>query len=55
MELVRVEVGKKEVRGRNPEWMRFNKFLSAYSHNNLYMVHSLTGAMKSNRKKKILS
>ena len=44
--MVRVEVGKTEVRSRKAQWMRLSKFLDDYPHSDLYMVHSLTGSMK---------
>lgn len=45
--MVRVEVGKKEMRGRKAKWMRFRDYLEAYTHNDLYLVHSITGLMKN--------
>lgn len=44
-ELVRVELGKKEKRNRNAEWVRFSQFLEHYSLRDLYMVHSISGPL----------
>ena len=44
--MVRVEMGKTEVRSRKAQWMRLSNFLDDYPHSDLYMVHSLTGSMK---------
>ncbi|KAL8586201.1 hypothetical protein ACOMHN_021468 [Nucella lapillus] len=45
-ELVRVEVGKKEVRQRGAQFVRLHSFLHDYPSNDLYMVHSLKGPME---------
>ncbi|XP_076443576.1 lysine-specific demethylase 8-like [Babylonia areolata] len=45
-EMVRVEIGKKEVRHRNAQWMRLNNFLSDYADNDLYMVNSIKDSME---------
>ncbi|KAK7116780.1 hypothetical protein V1264_002400 [Littorina saxatilis] len=44
--MVRVEVGKMEVRSRKAHWMRMDKFLKDYLHSDLYMVHSVSGRLK---------
>ena len=44
--MVRVEVGKTEVRSRKAQWMRLSNFIDDYPHSDLYMVHSITGSMK---------
>lgn len=44
-EMVRVELGKKEVRSRRADWMRLSQFLDSYPHDDLYLVHSISGIM----------
>lgn len=49
-EIVRVELGKTEVRSRKADWMRMSKFLDSYPHDDLYLVHSLSGKMLGMRR-----
>ena len=44
--MVRVEVGKKEVRSRRAQWMRLSNFIDDYPRSDLYMVHSIDGRLK---------